>query len=681
MAAPLPDAPADAGVYPAQLAAHAVVEDALSLAQRFAMHGDIYQVPGEISGTTDYLITDGRQSLRVRSADYFTYTADIIKSFNYFGAVQKPDAETLISEFLQTHGLTFPYRMEWSDLRNGYMVQPLSADNTPLSYEHLSSPMLLVTLDEAGHVATLQAGLLDVSGDPLGRYGILSAGEALQRLLDPSTSGGMIEGMNSAPLPIRQWKRIYPAGQTVTIYGTVFSAAPVQPGRPAFIQIDGFPAVGQVSGLDKLAQPAYVEATGQFALENGIEKFNVKSWKMPELNEDGLIGTLDRRGDQVVLTTQDGPQYVLPDVPADVSLPFENAFVVGTRTGDIFEWKLIDDRMATQGGGGGGGGGGLGFYKLNLTGTPVPFPSPTEVSGPTGAAGSSGTEYVVKAGDTLSGIAYAFGMDVDSLMQVNGLKDPGMLMVGQTLVIPGSAPRQIEGLRGILSVTISRQPDGSQVVAYGFLANTTSDPGGYMLLDGNGLEALQGYNSRPVDIWGTLETSSDNGILHVKVERFEIPFPDLKVQVLQGTQKLTEINGQPATLLIADTGETYVQLLMDGTTGSSLIGVEGDQVQVECIAVPGELLGGYPSLRVFGGMLEIDPKTGLHANLPITADRPAVIEVPIQWKARRAANCDHREDRAGAFPERSALCRGTGGSAATLFPAGLAVLRALQQRR
>jgi len=52
-----------------------------------------------------------------------------------------------------------------------------------------------------------------------------------------------------------------------------------------------------------------------------------------------------------------------------------------------------------------------------------------------GSAGeaASGGSYVVQSGDTLAGIAVELGTSVDSLMSANGLTDPDLIYVGQTL--------------------------------------------------------------------------------------------------------------------------------------------------------------------------------------------------------------------------------------------------------
>jgi LysM repeat protein len=55
---------------------------------------------------------------------------------------------------------------------------------------------------------------------------------------------------------------------------------------------------------------------------------------------------------------------------------------------------------------------------------------------PEATATPSTTIYIVKSGDTLSGIAQQFGVTVEDLMAANNLTDPNLLRVGQTLTIP-----------------------------------------------------------------------------------------------------------------------------------------------------------------------------------------------------------------------------------------------------
>lgn len=59
-----------------------------------------------------------------------------------------------------------------------------------------------------------------------------------------------------------------------------------------------------------------------------------------------------------------------------------------------------------------------------------PAPTPAVVA-------EGGGVYVVKAGDTMGGIADAYGVSVDEIAQLNGLDDPSYIYVGQELKIPG----------------------------------------------------------------------------------------------------------------------------------------------------------------------------------------------------------------------------------------------------
>ena len=64
-----------------------------------------------------------------------------------------------------------------------------------------------------------------------------------------------------------------------------------------------------------------------------------------------------------------------------------------------------------------------------------------------GASGAFATDYTVKAGDTLSEIAQANGADWHHLARINHLKDPDLILIGQTLTLDGvkksTAPRTV----------------------------------------------------------------------------------------------------------------------------------------------------------------------------------------------------------------------------------------------
>ncbi len=62
-------------------------------------------------------------------------------------------------------------------------------------------------------------------------------------------------------------------------------------------------------------------------------------------------------------------------------------------------------------------------------------PAPTELVQPTEASAVSGTEYIVRSGDTLYGIGLRFGVTVQSIINANNLTNPDRLRIGQRLII------------------------------------------------------------------------------------------------------------------------------------------------------------------------------------------------------------------------------------------------------
>lgn len=70
------------------------------------------------------------------------------------------------------------------------------------------------------------------------------------------------------------------------------------------------------------------------------------------------------------------------------------------------------------------------------TAKPTPTLPPTGPSASPTASGAAPTTYKVKRGDTLSGIAAKVGTTVKVLVELNNIKDPSKLHVGQILKLP-----------------------------------------------------------------------------------------------------------------------------------------------------------------------------------------------------------------------------------------------------
>ncbi|MBN1449659.1 MAG: LysM peptidoglycan-binding domain-containing protein [Anaerolineales bacterium] len=619
LSAALPEEPAEANVYQLEPEQPATLESARALAGQLRLNGQLYETPGELPGTTNFLIVDGNQRLYVRSDRYFTYYPDYAKSNNLDVTLEHPNAETLIDAFLSEHGFSFDYSIAASELYGDYYALPLTPDGFSLYNEHFKFSGLLFKFNQEG-ILSVNASLVDYS--PLGTFGIYTAEEAFQKLLDPDASIGIMESGHSVSAPIQTWYRPRPQNQTITVYGWMNAVKSLEGSAP-LVTLDDYTATGNLGGVGESMENTFVEATGQFQTVDGWEVFNIESWQVYNGYEEGLQGTIQREGDQATITTPDDLRLVLPDVPADLPLPMENAFVIGITRGDTFDWKSLDNRA---GQGGGGGGGGTGFYQLNLTGTPVPFPTPLPAS-------LEASEYVVQNGDTLSKIAYDHGITVEELMQANDLAE-ATIFIGQALIIPGAQAeqspvgQQIEGQRGIIMVNIYRKPDGSQRTEYSFIS-PQANQFSYLLLEGASLEELEKYHNRPVDIWGTIENVDSAGAITVRVDRYEIPYPDLNFQVVQGTQGMINVQGQSAITITTTEGKTYVQFTSYGEPDShGIVGNLGDQVLLEVLAIPDETFGGYPVLRIFSASMAVSPKNGQPQEMQITSDQPYVMDEP-----------------------------------------------------
>jgi len=632
---PLPTSPAEANLSLLKDEQPANIDTARAVASQFGIDGKIFDTPGRLPGTTSYLVTDGKQRLYVQSGLNYDYYADY-GAYSYMSGgknISEEQAATVIDAFMKSHGLNFEYKLENPQINPGmYYVLPLTPDGMPVYHNYNIPERLEFTVDENEQVILMTS--YQIKYEIAGAYGLRTAEEAFQQVLDQSNmiQNGVLEIVRSAGISNAGfWSRSYPDNETITIYAQPTSYPAAEPDGAPFISIGQYTAIGNISGIESVDSSTYIEATGQFSTENGIRKFIVDSWKVTNATEAALSGNLRREGNQIILTADDGSgEYVINGAPADLPLNTEvpDAYlaVYGFLSEGKLNWNSIQYYPAGSGGGGGGGNG-TGFYQLNLSGTPVPFPSPT----PQPESTQGDIEYIVKEGDTLFAIAEAYGIAPEKLFQANDLSDGSILQVGMTLIIPGAQPqdpligKRFENQRGIFVVNIYRKSDGTQRKEYAFI---TSGENAYysLVLEGDNLQELEKYHNRPVNIWAIIEKADDFGNLTAKVDRYEIPFPDLQIQLLLGTQKTEIVADQPVELFTTEDGKTYVELDPSGGISNSILGTEGNAVIHEALAIPDETYGGYPTLHIFSSSVAENPKNGQATELTITADQPNILD-------------------------------------------------------
>jgi len=360
----------------------------------------------------------------------------------------------------------------------------------------------------------------------------------------------------------------------------------------------------------------------EYRLEAAPEMTGPHYYILP-LTPDGFEMTFDYMMPlRFEITLEDIKNLIFSGYP----LNFESSGTFGILTAEEAFQKVLSPNpqfgMMEIFRGNGGGGGGSSFYKLNLSGTPVSFPTPTA------APSLDRSEYVVQEGDTLTSIAGSHGINTEELMQINGLSE-SRIFIGQTLIIPRqlNIGQQFEGLRGLFTVNIYRNSNGSQRFEYGFILKQEDSPIPYMLLEGNELSNLEKYHNRPVDIWGIIDRYDNFGRPIIKVESYEVPYPDLEVQVLQGTQENIELDGNTAVLFTTNAGEKYIQLL---PAGDLMVdpGIDPTQPQlfIEGFIIPNETYAGHPAFRFFTGGLVFNPQDGTPMEYETSIDQPYIME-------------------------------------------------------
>lgn len=625
LAALLPDSPAAANVYDFVSDPPATLEEARALAEQFGLQGEIYTTafPG-LPDQTVYVASDGKRMLTVYTVNYFTYLPDTRLLYRVNGNLPVENTEAVIAEFLGANGFDFPYVIGESAMPGMYEVYETAPDGLPIRFD---SPSMRFYFGGDGQVVSLDATLKHYDSSPVGEYGIISAQDALDALLDESgNSASLLEmGYSTGYEAPQQWYREYPDNQTVTISGSVSSYAAAIPGGSSLYLLDGIPLGGNTDGLKSMNDYAFAQATGKFVVEGDIRMFIVESLNM-DVEPVYASGSLRSEDGAIILTSDlDGTEYILADAPADLPLNTKIGVsylgVNGVVVDGVMDWTNIqfsEDANSM-------GGGGAGFRKLNLSGEPIPFPTPIPANEQyTPAELASFVKYTVQGGDRLAGIAEKFGVTVEELMSVNFITDPSVVSVGWVLTIPGvPAPTRLENARGVVQINLFILPDDSQHADYWF---TTEDGQWYYSLEGENLEPLQQFVNRPVAITGNVRFG-EQGETYLEVESFEPLYPDLQFQILKGTQEASQVNGNPVVLFTSE-GTTYVQLISTGVFPDQNSYYD-TEVLIEALIVPGETYAGYPTIRVFNTTPAVNPINGKPSDLPIMADKLQPIPDPF----------------------------------------------------
>ena len=114
---------------------------------------------------------------------------------------------------------------------------------------------------------------------------------------------------------------------------------------------------------------------------------------------------------------------------------------------------------------------------------------------PQAPAAPAGKTYTVVKGDTLSEIAVKYGTTVDTLVELNGISNPNLIVVGQKIKLPGAAGFEPYTVKVSVTELRIRSGPGTDTDSKGFI-----DPGVYTIVEeANGPGATK---------WGRLKSGA-----------------------------------------------------------------------------------------------------------------------------------------------------------------------------
>jgi LysM repeat protein len=620
--ATLSDSHEEANVYVVQPYQPATAESAQKLAERFGIQNKAY-LSSHLQLRKDaatYLVTSGGPRLYV-NADYdFAFYAQYGRE-NNGKDISDEQARTVIDDFMASHGFEFEYQLERSAQNEADFHAVQLLDGRPLLYNCFQPGGLSFELNDDGQIFSASGSLHPT--ESAGKYPIRSAEEAFQFMLTYTQAGSIQNTKTEGQRGYQVWYREYPDDQPLSLHGYVEVLG------PSLLNLDGYALSGNITGLDEVGMGQTVMVNGKFHTADGMRQFVVENWKISGAGLVHTVGQLHLEGSQLIFhDAMQGVDFPFRDLPHDMPEPQKMADHTYEMTGILLSdgtlaWKTIQNYSNSQSPGSITPFAGASLFKLNLSGVPLSLPTPYPTPMPVSTTAAGKLLYTVQPGDTYASIAKKFNVSLEALLKANGISDLSMLPVGQSLAIPDVSDIQsFQALRGIVTVNLFPQTNGKQRVEYRFQPDDPRYAHSLMVLEGEGLEDLQNYHNRPVDIWGRLDHVDSNGSWIVQVENHQIPYPNLEFQLLGGRQRIVrESSLESIYLFDGDDGVTYFLLNLDGTPVKS--GDFDAKVTVEALAIPNETYYGFPALRVFQ-VLHADP-----SEFKITADQP------LNWPTER----------------------------------------------
>lgn len=364
--------------FPAELGPSLVLEQqpwtmdvatARQIADQWGFTGPLYLIPqppapeGEATITfpPTYFVFDGKRTLQLDAQFVYYYDGNL--NYEQATAIPFDQAKAIAEGYLQARGLlNFSY-----EVRQGYAPSEVYFHRL-IDGRPVNQPEIWVSLvgDQIGNIGY---SVLRAPAE-LGNYPLMSAEAAWQQLIDKATiDGNVLYEMMPGEMPNPEtfveepaidqpmyWPRVYQAGQEVHLY--TWPTLYVSAEGNAVPRIETYPLALQAS--DETLNAIAASGSRMFHIWGTVgadgKTLEVAGFEPMADNVDHTVfaeGTIGREGDQVVVTTFAGEQYILPNAPADVPEGLEvTVFAFASRDAGlahpVLEWDNISERVVYE---------------------------------------------------------------------------------------------------------------------------------------------------------------------------------------------------------------------------------------------------------------------------------------------------------------------------------------------
>ncbi len=507
-----------------------------------------------------------------------------------------PGTEGASIKFLDEHGLLdFPATSVVSNRQPQAEQLVELIDGMPLLYSPPNNQGE-AQISSSGEILRLDFNPVQV--EAAGKLPILTAQQAWEQAISGKDINGIeLGGMSVPTTDLKIWYRQRPLDQRVEMFGNVSSFPAAEAGKSPLILFDGYPAFGNVQGMDALESGnPFVQLWGTFQDDQkGGRELQVEGWQRSPFPTQALTGTIQMQGDKAYILTN-GRSLLLPEMPTD--LPQDKALlfngVVLEQPEPTMEWTSISNQF----GGGGGGGGGM-WADVYLEGATNPLPTAIPTEAP-----------------------------------------------------PDLTGQRMESVQGRPWVFIHQYSDGSTQVEVMFTPDPdqglSQDDAFY--LEGPGIAGIEALHNLPVRVWGTISETKGHR-QKVNVDKVEPVYPGVTIQAWLGKFDRANLEGKDVMLFTNSDGAQYV---LNSSIDGSFVDrglAPGDPVVVEGILIPDKTFGGHPVITDY----MVNPAPGMQSlsDYHSITFEPVIMAEP--GKAGIVPDRQRDEDRAGLLHRRAAL--------------------------